>query len=111
MLSGVDSFDGDVSQWDVSAVNSMYEMFAYSDKFNSDLSQWDVSSVTSMNKMFTYASAFKGDISKWDLSSVNNMDKIFYGITISKKNYDALLLAWGEQTLQRYVKGPDVENL
>ncbi|MBP5188959.1 MAG: BspA family leucine-rich repeat surface protein, partial [Fibrobacterales bacterium] len=59
---------GDISNWDVSNVTDMCEMFAESD-FNGDISKWDVSRVTDMSCMF-YDSAFQGDISGWNLAKV-----------------------------------------
>ena len=42
-------------------------------RFNGDISQWDVSNVKDMSNMF-FASDFKGDISKWNVSNVTNME-------------------------------------
>ena len=69
------TFNGDISEWDVSNVTDMSNMFAYSD-FNGDISEWDVSNVTDMGFMFSH-SKFNGDISKWDVSSVVNMQNMF----------------------------------
>jgi surface protein len=44
--------------------------------FNGDISQWDVSNVESMLCMFT-GSEFNGDISNWNVSKVENMAHIF----------------------------------
>jgi len=44
-------FNGDISEWDVSNVESMYSMFANS-KFNGDISRWNVSKVKDMRYMF-----------------------------------------------------------
>ena len=41
--------------------------------FNKDLSCWDVSKVTDMDQMFFYASSFNNDLSSWDVSSVTDM--------------------------------------
>ena len=70
-------FDGDISQWDVSNVKNMMRMF-YASEFNGDISQWDVSSVEYMSGMF-YMSEFNGDISQWDVSRVKNMSGMFSG--------------------------------
>ncbi|MFC0323938.1 BspA family leucine-rich repeat surface protein [Gallibacterium melopsittaci] len=43
-------FNGDISQWDVSNVTDMYEMFARS-KFQGDISKWNISNVTNMSAM------------------------------------------------------------
>lgn len=69
------SFNGDISQWDVSHVEDMRGMFCYS-PFNGDISGWDVSSVESMCSMFAN-SQFDGDISNWDVSHVEHMSNMF----------------------------------
>ena len=68
-------FDGNLSEWNVSNVKSMYGMFANS-KFKGDLSNWDVSNVTNMALMFSY-SRFNGDLSNWDVSNVEVMVQMF----------------------------------
>ncbi len=70
-------FNGDISSWDVSSVSDMTYMFDEANNFNQDISSWDVSSVTSMFSMFG-ASNFNQDISSWDVSSVINMQNMFY---------------------------------
>ena len=72
------SFNQDISDWDVSSVTNMSAMFAYSFSFNQDLSDWDVSSVTNMESMFYNAESFNQDISDWDVSSVTTMREMFY---------------------------------
>ncbi len=70
-------FIGDVSNWNVSKVTDMNWMFAGTDLFNSDISNWDVSKVTNMASMFSFAKGFNSDISKWDVSSVTSMGSMF----------------------------------
>ena len=70
------SFNGDLSDWDVSAATHMPGMFYGTGSFNSDLSAWDVSSVTDMSGMF-WQSSFNGNLSDWDVSSVTNLSGIF----------------------------------
>ena len=72
-------FNGDLSNWDVSNVENMRGMFAYS-KFtgeNGDISGWNVSKVRDMTGMFSYA-AFDRDISDWDVSRVENIKEMFF---------------------------------
>ena len=74
-------FNGDISEWDVSLVTSMSYMFCQS-PFNGDISEWDVSSVTYMSYMFCQ-SPFSGDISEWDVSSVTDMYRMFWGASFN----------------------------
>lgn len=67
---------GSISDWDVSHIEDMGEMF-YKSTIQPDISKWDVSSVTDMSGMFQSAE-FKGDISSWNTSSVIDMSNMFY---------------------------------
>ena len=72
------TFNGDISQWDVSNVTNMICMFFKCEQFNCDLSKWDVSKVTDMYEMFMWCIKFNCDLSQWDVSNVNNMEMMFY---------------------------------
>jgi surface protein len=69
-------FTGNISNWDVSNVTSFVWTFANS-SFNQDITNWDFSSVTSTNHMFFGNSGFNQDISKWDVSNIVNMGGMF----------------------------------
>merc|ERR1712238_498117 len=77
------SFNTDLSCWDVSSVTDMTWMFYEASSFNTDLSSWNVSSVTDMRGMFysitNTASAFNNNVSSWDVSSVTDMTNMFNG--------------------------------
>jgi surface protein len=81
MFGGATSFNGDLSSWDVSSVTDMYNMFGGATSFNGDLSSWDVSSVTNMGHMFSNATSFNGDLSSWEVSNVNYMEAMFSNAT------------------------------
>lgn len=66
---------GDISEWDVSEVTDMSELF-FDKEFNGDISNWDVKNVTDMHGMF-WKSNFDGDISKWNVGKVTNMNYMF----------------------------------
>ncbi len=58
------SFNGDISNWDVSNVQAFQYMFETS-SFNGDISNWNVSGATSMNNMFQDADNFMQNLGKW----------------------------------------------
>ena len=72
-----DSFNEDISTWDVSSVTNMSGMFRDAESFNQDIGDWDVSSVTNMSSMFSRASSFNQDIGEWNVSSVADMTNMF----------------------------------
>ncbi|PQM59782.1 MAG: hypothetical protein CML47_05735, partial [Rhodobacteraceae bacterium] len=78
LFSGKGTFNEDISAWDVSSVTSMRDMFRSASSFNQNISSWNVSKVTNMYRMFQSASAFNVDISNWDVSSVTNMADMFH---------------------------------
>ena len=78
MFHGATSFNGDISNWDVSRVRDMGNMFHDATSFKQDISTWKVSSVMSMRYMFYGATSFDKDISEWDVSRVMNMNWMFY---------------------------------
>ena len=53
--------------------------------------------------MFENASSFDQDISLWNVSEVVSADFMFEGASLSTANYDALLIAWGAQSVQTSV--------
>ncbi|MDB4204181.1 BspA family leucine-rich repeat surface protein [Polaribacter sp.] len=64
-------FNGDISKWDVSNVDNMYEMFKGS-TFNGDISKWDVSNVFNMDRMFLENFYINQDLSSWNVEKVTN---------------------------------------
>ena len=56
---------------DTSKVTNMDSWF-FNAKFNSDISNWDVSNVTNMNQMFRNTEEFNQDLSQWCVSKVTD---------------------------------------
>jgi surface protein len=68
---------GNISDWDVSQVTDMSELFKRKTNFNDDISNWDVRNVTNISVMFS-ETVFNQDISSWDVSSVTAMSAMFF---------------------------------
>ena len=86
MFHGARSFNGNISSWDTSGVETMREMFHGAISFNDTISGWDVSGVTNMRDMFNGAGDFNQDISGWNVSNVANMADMFNGATVFRQN-------------------------
>ncbi len=82
----LNSFNGDISEWDVSSVENMYCMFYDAADFNGDISDWDVGRVMDMECMFMDATSFNCDISDWDVSRVKYMQLMFGGAESFNQN-------------------------
>lgn len=100
MFYNARSFNGDLSAWDVSNVTNMSFMFAEADDFNRDLGFWDVGNVTNMNGMFYSADAFNRDLGSWNIMNVKWMAGMLSlsGLTVS--NYDRTLKGWERQNVR-----------
>ncbi len=84
---------GHISEWDVSRVTDMSELFMGEYKqegqethlrwedssFNEDLSRWQTGNVTNMSWMFSGARSFNRDLSKWQTGKVRDMEGMFWG--------------------------------
>jgi len=81
---------GYISEWDVSNVTDMSNLFRNAKKFDGNISKWDVSNVRDMEGMFWCAKKFNQDINTkvvtredgtkytaWDTSNVTNMKRMF----------------------------------
>jgi len=76
-----ESFNADLSNWDVSSVTDMEGAFYNAKSFNSAIGGWDVRKVTTMARMFEDAESFNNAL-VWDSSSVTTMKRMFSGATV-----------------------------
>lgn len=100
LFQNASAFNQPLNTWDVSHVTDMSNVFQGASMFNQDLGNWHVAGVTSMYDMFTDATAFNQSLASWDVSHVTDMTDMFLDDTLSTSNYDALLTAWSELSLQ-----------
>ena len=58
----------------------------YESSFNGDISNWDVSNVEDMDRIFAWSkfTAKNGDLSKWDVSNVEDMHGMFANSNLEK---------------------------
>ena len=61
----------------MSSVIDMNGMFG-SSVFNQDISNWDVSNVIDMSNMFIFTSYFNQDLSSWNVSNVSECSGFSY---------------------------------
>jgi len=93
MFGLADSFNGNLSLWDVSLCTDMEGMFYKASTFESDLSSWDIGAVTSTEYMFEFARAFNSDISRWNVSRLKDASFMFTGA----KSFQQNLCDWGSR--------------
>jgi len=93
----------DTSNWDTSAVTDMSGIFRLTRSANPDVSNWDTSNVTNMSSMFNGAMAAHPTISNWDVSLVTNMLFMITGFNLPTSEYDNALINFSAQNLQSNV--------
>ena len=84
-------FNQNITNWDVSAVESLDFTFHDALQFNQDISGWNVASVQSMVFTFYAARSFNQDLSSWDVSAVTDFDQMFRFADV----FDQDLCVWG----------------
>jgi len=77
LFYGKKSFNQDIGNWNVASVTDMTGMFTHAHAFNQDIGNWNVASVTDMSYMFNYAYSFNQDIGNWNVASVTDMESMF----------------------------------
>ena len=77
LFCDAESFNEDIGKWDVSKVSDMNNIFYSAKAFNQDIGNWNVSNVKDMWNAFSFAESFNQDIGKWDVSNVENMNAMF----------------------------------
>ena len=87
----------DVSRWNVSNIENMYNMFYGCKNFNCDLSNWNISNVTNMRGMFYNCKIFEGKgLEKWHVHNVENMSSMFMNCI----NFNGDLSGWDVSKLE-----------
>ena len=81
---------GHISSWNVQNVTSFHDLFdhkeCWAESFNEDISYWDVRNVKDMSFTFANLKNFNKDIGNWNTSKVTNMDSMFYQAELFNQN-------------------------
>ncbi len=104
MFQDATAFNQPIGNWDTAKVTNMSFLFDGATAFNQDISTWDTGTVTVMVSTFQDATSFDQNLANWDISGVGNMGLMFSGVTLSKSNYDAILVGFNAQTLKPAVQ-------
>ena len=77
-INKIKKINFNVSNWDVSNVENMSNIFSYCFAFDCDLSKWNVSNVTNTSCMFYYCHNFKAKgLENWNVSKVTHFEYMF----------------------------------
>ena len=77
--------EGNFNDIDTSNITDMSMLFTFSHpKFNGDISEWDVSNVEDMYDMFYGCNDFNCNLNKWNVNKVKDMRDMFYGCPLEK---------------------------
>jgi surface protein len=76
---------GPISQWNVSNIADLSNLFRDKADFNDDISDWDVRHVTNMSNMFSGAMKFNQPLYKWKISAETNRENMFAGAVAYKE--------------------------
>jgi surface protein len=110
MFLNSSGFNQNVSNWNVSNVGYMGQMFQFTQVYNnglapglfdndSSLNSWVTTSLTDFQVMFNNAIAFNQNVSNWDVSKVTTMNGTFRGATLFNNgdisgNFNQPLTSW-----------------
>jgi len=78
MFINCPSFNSDLSKWKMPKLTDASYMFSRCPSFNSDLSKWKMPKLTDASYMFSRCPSFNSDLSKWDVSNVDSVESMFY---------------------------------
>jgi len=90
LFKGMGTFNDPLASWDVSQVTNMSYMFDNASSYNQPLASWNVSKVKSMSSMFYNASSYNQPLASWNVSQVTNMSSMFE----YAKSYNQSLASW-----------------
>ena len=104
IFKSAQKFNQPLNSWNVENLEIANQLFNGASSFNQPLDNWNTSNITDMKYMFLNAISFDQNISSWNVEKVTAMRDFFKNVSLSTKNYDALLIAWQQQNLKSNIK-------
>lgn len=96
-------FNGDITTWQLLGTTSLSGMMVNCPDFNQDISAWPMAHITEMN-LFLFSTsgpgAFDQDLSAWNVTGLTSANLAFTNQTLSDSNYDPILSSWSGQAVQ-----------
>lgn len=80
-FQGASAFNQDISSWNTSNVTSFGSMFSFANSFNQNINSWDTSNAVDTSFMFSYANSYNQPMNSWDTSKVITMNQMFQHAT------------------------------
>lgn len=96
--------DPDLSTWDTQNVVEAVNFALRADGLTGrGIEGWNTSKLADARNMFNNADLFDKDLSSWDVSSLQQAGNMFLNSGLSTTNYNLMLAAWSQQSLQSTV--------
>lgn len=92
-------------------ITSLQQLFHDAESFNQDLSSWDVSNITNMRGTFTFAKNFNGNITSWNTSNVTDMGFMFGSAYNFNQNVNTKLITTSQDKTYKAWDVSNVENM
>ena len=70
VFENADTFNQDISRWDISKMTDISNMFENTTAFNQDIGNWDTSKVIKMRRTFRGSTTFNQDLTRWCVTSI-----------------------------------------
>jgi hypothetical protein len=94
-------FNGNISNWDISGVTVLTQMFFGATSFNQPIGSWDTSDCEYFTGMFIGATSFNQDLGTWDVTSgIDFGNFMSSGTGLSSTNLSAIYNGWSAQAVQ-----------
>jgi surface protein len=95
LFYGCISFNQPLNNWNVSKVTDMSQLFAFCESFNQPLNDWGdkVSEVENMYRLFHFCKTFNQPLNNWNVSNVTDMSQLFSNCL----SFNQPLNDWGDK--------------